>query len=113
MNRSLAMSFRRTQQWNNQHRETFRHPEAPEHVRGYAEDHGGETMLRKLVMLVLLGYVVSKVMNPGERRVGMTGARAANRQAELRRRRQRAGDWDMVDERSDESFPASDPPGTY
>jgi hypothetical protein len=74
---------------------------------------GSEAMLRKLVMLVLLGYFVSKVMEKRERRAGMTGARPTNRQAELRRRGKPAGDWDMVDERSNESFPASDPPGTY
>jgi hypothetical protein len=74
---------------------------------------GSEAMLRKLVMLVLLGYFVSKVMEKRERRAGMTGARPTNRQAELRRRGKPAGDWDMVDERSNESFPANDPPGTY
>jgi hypothetical protein len=53
------------------------------------------------------------VMEKRERRAGMTGANPTNRQAELRRKSKPAGDWDMVDERSNESFPASDPPGTY
>ncbi|MFN3524480.1 MAG: hypothetical protein ACK4YU_00210 [Paracoccus sp. (in: a-proteobacteria)] len=49
-------------------------------------------------------------------------ARRADRHADRRGRspqlvtdrlQGRPADWTMIDERSDQSFPASDPPGTY
>lgn len=42
-------------------------------------------------------------------RMGADPVRPAGPQA----MRDRPAAWDMVDERADESFPASDPPGTY
>jgi hypothetical protein len=71
-------------------------------------------MLRRILMLLLLGYFVSKVLDEHDGgRSRVTGRRAMPQRDRKRRTRKPARKWDMVDERSDESFPASDPPGTY
>jgi hypothetical protein len=70
-------------------------------------------MLRRILMLLLLGYFVSKVLDEHDGRSRVTGRRAMPQRDRTRRTRKPARKRDMVDERSDESFPASDPPGTY
>ena len=70
--------------------------------------------ISRLMILGLVAYVGARIMRdrqhlalpapPRGRRQRETGTNSTP---------SRPSDWDMVDERDDESFPASDPPGTY
>lgn len=76
-------------------------------------------MLRKLLLLGLVSYALNKAFSsPDQRshRPGRPARRAAGsgvRQAGRREMKDPPRSWDLTDERLDESFPASDPPGTY
>jgi hypothetical protein len=77
-------------------------------------------MLRNhLVVVAMLGLglyaIVSRVGRrmPAPNREPARIAGGAMRPPSPRQMKDRPGSWDMTDERADESFPASDPPGTY
>lgn len=69
-------------------------------------------LLRNLALLIAAGYVVQCTISHLAR-TGSTAERAKIRNAGRREMKVPPKDWDMVDERADESFPASDPPGNY
>jgi len=74
--------------------------------------------IRKLVFLGLVSYAVSKFLSGPEQRPRQITNRARPsspgvRQAGPREMRNPPRQWDSTDERLDESFPASDPPGRY
>ena len=76
-------------------------------------------MIHKLLMLGLAGYALSRAFD----RFDAGGRRSSRRISPPHGRDVRAAGpremknpprhWDMTDERNDESFPASDPPGNY
>lgn len=66
----------------------------------------------KFALVALAGYVAARAIARSARDHG-TSDGAKVRQAGPREMKDPPDNWDMVDERADESFPASDPPGTY
>lgn len=77
-------------------------------------------MLRNhLVVVAMIGvglYTILSSLAPlmaGRTRVPVRVSGRDVRPSGPREMRDRPRSWDMTDERSDESFPASDPPGTY
>ncbi|WP_425434917.1 hypothetical protein [Natronohydrobacter thiooxidans] len=69
-------------------------------------------LLRNIALLIAAGYLVQCTLSHlGQ--TGSAGARTKIRDAGRREMKAPPKDWDMVDERGDESFPASDPPGNY
>jgi len=68
--------------------------------------------LRKLALLIAAGYAMQCAI-ASLARAGSAAQRSKSRHAGRRKLKVRSKDWDMVDERADQSFPASDPPGTY
>ncbi|HEX7876406.1 MAG TPA: hypothetical protein VF489_07440 [Sphingobium sp.] len=74
--------------------------------------------LFKLAFLTGLGAVAWKSWRNRQEKPaiddrGAVGSSGIVRDAGPAEQHVAAGDWDMVDEQADESFPASDPPGNY
>jgi len=77
--------------------------------------------MRKILIMGLVGYVLSKVFAHPDRGAARSVPRSIPRRARApgirqsgpREMKDPPRDWDLTDERSDESFPASDPPGNY
>jgi len=73
--------------------------------------------LRKILIMGLVGYALTKAFARPERNpVTSTPPHNASprvRQSGPREMKDPPRDWDLTDERGDESFPASDPPGNY
>jgi hypothetical protein len=73
--------------------------------------------MRKILIMGLVGYALGRVFSrprPGAARPLPARDRAPGiRQSGPREMKDPPRDWDLTDERSDESFPASDPPGNY
>ncbi|WFE76566.1 hypothetical protein [Roseinatronobacter sp. S2] len=69
-------------------------------------------LLRNLALLIAAGYVVQCAATKFAH-AGRGAERTSIRNAGRREMTTPPKDWDMVDERADESFPASDPPGNY
>lgn len=78
-------------------------------------------LTKNLVVVAMAGlglYTIMSALAPRTASQGMTGRRSTHDGSEVRpagpkAMKDRPKEWDMVDERADESFPASDPPGTY
>ncbi|MDD7972791.1 hypothetical protein [Roseinatronobacter alkalisoli] len=69
--------------------------------------------IRNLILVCAAGFFAGRA-TARRAHVGRPPRKAANiRNAGRRQMTSPPKNWDMVDERSDESFPASDPPGTY
>ncbi|MGY6706222.1 hypothetical protein [Roseinatronobacter sp.] len=69
-------------------------------------------LFRKLALLMAAGYLVQRATTKLPL-AGRAAERAKIRNAGRSEMTAPPKHWDMVDERADESFPASDPPGTY
>lgn len=77
--------------------------------------------IRKILIMGLVGFALTKAFARPEHRPGRTPSRSAPardaasgvRQSGPREMKDPPRDWDLTDERGDESFPASDPPGNY
>lgn len=77
--------------------------------------------LRKILVVGLVGYALIKAFGTPEQRAAYGDNRRSPerrsasriRQAGTREMKDPPRDWDDIDERVDESFPASDPPGKY
>ncbi|WP_333826416.1 hypothetical protein [Pararhodobacter sp.] len=74
-------------------------------------------LIRRLMIAALIAYTVLEALAQRSRRLAQERASGTPepdvRQAGRRAMKDPPRDWDMTDERADESFPASDPPGTY
>ena len=76
-------------------------------------------MIRKLLLLGLAGYALSRAFDRPDARGRRYAGRVSRphsrdvRAAGTREMKNPPRHWDMTDERTDESFPASDPPGNY
>lgn len=74
--------------------------------------------IRKLVVLGLVSYALTKFFGSPDQRPRQITNRSRTPSAGVRQAgpgamRNPPRDWDATDERLDESFPASDPPGRY
>lgn len=71
--------------------------------------------MRKILIMGLVGYAISRAFSHPDRGDGRLRPPRARgiRQSGPREMKDPPRDWDLTDERSDESFPASDPPGNY
>lgn len=82
--------------------------------------HSGNRVFVLGLAIFALAFIASTSESGEVRRGVALGRRAAGGRGSSRVRdagpatmRDRPRQWDKVDERSDESFPASDPPATY